>query len=433
MVKLRYQIPERHVSETILKDCGLVPIMVRVSTHPCRVRGDVEAFQKSVRCNLRSMSSNDLVRHNEEPEEFGGYFIINGNERIIRYLILPRRHHVIALVRPSFQGRGPSYTQYAVQIRCVRPDQTSATNALHYLSNGIAMLRFTWRKQEYVIPIMLILKALVFASDREIFEGIMMQDYDDTFLSDRVELLLRSFKVFTPRTGDQCLEYLGDKFRVVLGMPEDWTSATLGAWLIQKMILVHLESPREKFRMLLSVYFFSSTPLVLMVTSRFMLRKLYNLVSGACCADNPDSPQHQEVLLPGSLYAMIIKERLEDAVTQWRNQIALDVRNGDPAVDFMDTRYVTKALSRVNFDVGAKLANFLATGNLISPTGLDLQQASGFTIVAEKLNWQRYISHFRCIHRGAFFAELKTTTVRKLLPEAWGTCQVSGAFTLRRY
>ncbi|KZV83863.1 beta and beta-prime subunits of DNA dependent RNA-polymerase, partial [Exidia glandulosa HHB12029] len=37
-----------------------------------------------------------------------------------------------------------------------------------------------------------------------------------------------------------------------------------------------------------------------------------------------------------------------------------------------------------------------------------------------KLNWHRYISHFRCIHRGAFFAELKTTTVRKLLPESWG-------------
>lgn len=81
---------------------------------------------------------------------------------------------------------------------------------------------------------------------------------------------------------------------------------------------------------------------------------------------------------------------------------------------------MAKILARVNFDIGSKLSNFLATGNLVSPSGLDLQQASGFTIVAEKLNWQRYISHFRCIHRGAFFAELKTTTVRKLLPEAWG-------------
>jgi len=80
--------------------------------------------------------------------------------------------------------------------------------------------------------------------------------------------------------------------------------------------------------------------------------------------------------------------------------------------------------------VGAKLSNFLATGNLVSPTGLDLQQASGFTIIAEKLNWQRYISHFRCIHRGAFFAELKTTTVRKLLPEAWGKTQPTFRYRL---
>ena len=84
-------------------------------------------------------------------------------------------------------------------------------------------------------------------------------------------------------------------------------------------------------------------------------------------------------------------------------------------------RYIKKVLGRTNFDIGSRMSNFLATGNLVSPTGLDLQQASGFTIVAEKLNWQRYISHLRSIHRGAFFAELKTTTVRKLLPEAWGT------------
>ncbi|KAJ2933849.1 hypothetical protein H1R20_g3251, partial [Candolleomyces eurysporus] len=348
------------------------------------------------------MSSAELVKHHEEPEEFGGYFVINGNERLIRYLILPRRNHVIALIRPSFSNRGPSYTQHAVQIRCVRPDQTSVTNTLHYLANGSAMLRFTWRKQEYVIPIMLILKALVDASDKEIFEGVIMQDYDNTFLTDRVELLLRSFKMYTMHTGSQCLEYLGDKFRVVLGLPEDWTNDAIGMWLIDKLVLVHLKSARDKFRMLL-----------------FMLRKLYSLVSGSCSADNPDSPQHQEVLLPGSLYGMIIKERMEEILNAIRTTINIDVRNG-ANVDFNDKKYFAKVLSRVNFDIGAKLSNFLATGNLVSPTGLDLQQASGFTIVAEKLNWQRYISHFRCIHRGAFFAELKTTTVRKLLPEAWG-------------
>ena len=63
---------------------------------------------------------------------------------------------------------------------------------------------------------------------------------------------------------------------------------------------------------------------------------------------------------------------------------------------------------------------FLATGNLRSNTGLDLMQVTGYTIVAERLNYLRFLSHLRCIHRGAFFAEMKTTTVRKLIADNWG-------------
>ena len=70
--------------------------------------------------------------------------------------------------------------------------------------------------------------------------------------------------------------------------------------------------------------------------------------------------------------------------------------------------------------IGKALYYFLATGNLRSESGLDLMQNSGFTIVAEKLNWLRYVAHFRSVHRGRFFTEMKTTTVRKLLPETWG-------------
>lgn len=33
---------------------------------------------------------------------------------------------------------------------------------------------------------------------------------------------------------------------------------------------------------------------------------------------------------------------------------------------------------------------------------------------------RRYLSHFRSVHRGAYFAQLRTTAVRKLLPESWG-------------
>ncbi|KAK0563612.1 hypothetical protein OC861_004726 [Tilletia horrida] len=366
--------------------------------------GHVPVMVKSNRCNIRGMTSRQLADRMEETTEMGGYFIINGNERLVRFLIVGRANHVVAIDRPSFTNRGPSYSSKGCMIRCLhRNDLTSVTNTVHYLDNGGMTLRFSWRKQEYMVPIIMVLKALTDATDKDIFMGLMQGDLGNTFLSDRVELLLRSFKSYALWTGKQCLEYLGSKFRVVMAAPDDATNGEIGSMLVDRLILVHLDRPRDKYNLLI-----------------FMMRKLYALVAGECCTDNPDSPQHQEILMPGFLYGSIIKERVDEYLAAVRAQIARDVRMKAKGVDFFDGKYIVKSLAKVNSDVGSKLNNFLATGNLSSPSGLDLQQVSGFTIVAEKLNFYRYVSHFRCVHRGAFFAELKTTTVRKLLPESWG-------------
>ncbi|KAE8219581.1 hypothetical protein CF319_g6747 [Tilletia indica] len=366
--------------------------------------GHVPVMVKSNRCNIRGMTSRQLADRMEETTEMGGYFVINGNERLIRFLIVNRANHVVAIDRPSFQNRGPSYSTKGCMIRCLhRDDLTSVTNTVHYLENGGITLRFSWRKQEYMVPIIMVLKALTNATDKDIFSALTQGDLENTFLSDRIELLLRSFKSYALWTGHQCLEYLGSKFRVVMAAPDDASNREIGAMLIERLILVHLDRPRDKFNLLI-----------------FMMRKLYALVAGECSVDNPDSPQHQEILMPGFLYGSIIKERVDEYLAAVRAQIARDVRMKVKGTDFFDGKYITKSLGKVNSDIGARLNNFLATGNLISSTGLDLQQATGFTIIAEKLNFYRYVSHFRCVHRGAFFAELKTTTVRKLLPESWG-------------
>lgn len=77
---------------------------------------------------------------------------------------------------------------------------------------------------------------------------------------------------------------------------------------------------------------------------------------------------------------------------------------------------VTKARSNID----RQMEYFLSTGNIRSSTGLGLMQTSGLTIVAENINRMRYMSHFRAIHRGAFFQEMRTTEARRLLPDAWG-------------
>jgi DNA-directed RNA polymerase I subunit RPA2 len=176
---------------------------------------------------------------------------VNGNERLIRFLVLPRRNHVLALIRPSFQNRGPTYTEFATQIRCVREDQSSHTNTLHYQSNGGMTMRFSWRKSEYLVPVILILKALVSCTDKEIFLSIVQNDFENTFLTDRVELLLRSFNFYNLFTQKQSLEYLGVKFRTVLGCPDDFTNEEVGRSLLEDIILVHLNDTKDKWRLLM--------------------------------------------------------------------------------------------------------------------------------------------------------------------------------------
>ena len=90
----------------------------------------------------------------------GSLRIFERHERAIRLLIAPRRNHMMAIVRPSFKNRGPDYTANAVTIRCVRPDGSSQTVALHLLSSGGAKLRVTISKQEFFIPVVLLLKAV---------------------------------------------------------------------------------------------------------------------------------------------------------------------------------------------------------------------------------------------------------------------------------
>lgn len=357
------------------------------------------------------------MRHKEESEELGGYYIVNGNEKLIRMLIVGKRNYPMAIVRGSFVKRGHSYTKYGIQIRSVRPDQTSQTNVLHYLSDGNVTFRFSWRKNEYLVPAMMILQALVETNDREIFEGIVgnasSKGVENTFVTDRVELLLRTYKGYKLRGRASSRAYLGEKFKPVLGVPLDMSNEAAGTEFLRKVVLPHLGNQNvteshnyDKFRMIM-----------------FMIRKLYALVAGDCAPDNPDAVSNQEILLGGFLYGMLLKERMEEWLRSF-GPITRDwcLRNNgakftDPA---FERDFLSRIVKRSNENIGGALEYFLSTGNLVSPTGLDLQQTSGYTVMAEKINFYRFISHFRMIHRGSFFAQLKTTTVRKLLPESWG-------------
>jgi DNA-directed RNA polymerase I subunit RPA2 len=221
-------------TQTLLKDCGMLPVMVR-----------------SVKCNLNGLNVKERMEKGEEALDLGGYFITNGIERLIRLLIAPRRNYPLALSRPSFQKRGAKYTSFGVQIRSVRMDQSSMTTTLHYLDDGSCTWRFAWRKQEYIVPVMLILRALTGASDKEIYERIVSNGQADTWVTDRIELLLRSMKDVGLYTREQARAYIGSKFAVMLDSREDWTDEQVGTNFLHQCVLVHLDDNQAKFDLMM--------------------------------------------------------------------------------------------------------------------------------------------------------------------------------------
>jgi len=58
--------------------------------------GEVPVMVGSKFCNLNGLSEEELTRKKEDCFEFGGYFIVNGNERITRMLIMNKRNYPVA-------------------------------------------------------------------------------------------------------------------------------------------------------------------------------------------------------------------------------------------------------------------------------------------------------------------------------------------------
>jgi DNA-directed RNA polymerase I subunit RPA2 len=102
--------------------------------------GPVPIMLMSKNCNAAIM--NNVVRQtHEEDREAGGYFIINGNERLIRMLIAPKANHAMAIERATLTKCGPGYTKYGCMMRSVRDDGSGSSLQLLYRSEGTVMCR----------------------------------------------------------------------------------------------------------------------------------------------------------------------------------------------------------------------------------------------------------------------------------------------------
>lgn len=95
---------------------------------PCLVIDIYFFWLQSSICHLSKLKPTQLIAKGEHAEEWGGYFIIGGHERLIRMLQMTRRNYPFAITRASWKKRGNLFSDQGVMIRCVKDDHTTTVS-----------------------------------------------------------------------------------------------------------------------------------------------------------------------------------------------------------------------------------------------------------------------------------------------------------------
>ncbi|CAN4084059.1 unnamed protein product [Withania somnifera] len=174
--------------------------------------GKVPIMLRSSYCTLYQNSEKDLTELGECPLDQGGYFIINGSEKVLIAQEKMSTNHVYV-----FKKRQPNKYAFVAEVRSMAESQSRppSTMFVRMLSRTSAKggssgqyIRATLPYIRTEIPIIIVFRALGFVADKDILEHICY-DFNDTQM---MELLRPSLEeAFVIQNQQVALDYIGKR------------------------------------------------------------------------------------------------------------------------------------------------------------------------------------------------------------------------------
>jgi len=171
--------------------------------------GKIPVMVGSKYCLLHDQRHVHPSKLGECPEDLGGYFIIQGGERVM--ISMERMSENRPFVFRN--GRGNAKEMEVVEIKCIGPDndQVPKSNAVklvyHPKNQLITMIRATVPRIKTDIPLFILFRALGVLADKDIYELILGTDNDSSYDPIITESILEASSVMTQ---DQALSWIGD-------------------------------------------------------------------------------------------------------------------------------------------------------------------------------------------------------------------------------
>ncbi|MBW2985514.1 DNA-directed RNA polymerase subunit B'' [Candidatus Woesearchaeota archaeon] len=209
------------------------PMFIEVSTHINGIQresfetqiGTIPVMLKSKYCNLNNLDKKQLIEKGEDPDDPGGYFIVNGTEKVlvnIEDLVSNK-----LLVNKNKLGLSPYEGKLFSEHGSFKIPHT-----IEKLKDNVFYLTFTRVKR---VPIIVVIKALGLLKDEEIINFMSKdQQFDD--------VLLNLYEFANIKTEEDSLDYIAKK--IPLPQPRD-IRIERAKEIIDRYLLPHLGTKKE--------------------------------------------------------------------------------------------------------------------------------------------------------------------------------------------
>lgn len=345
--------------------------------------GKIPVMVGSEYCLLKNQAHMNPARVGECAEDMGGYFIIQGGERVC---ISQER---MSENRPFVfrNNRNSAKEKEVIEVKSIGPDndQVPKSNSVrmmyHPKNNQIIMLRATLPRMKAPVPLFVLFRALGVTSDRDMIDLILGAGGDTIFDSIIDESIAEAAHVQTQEQAIECMSTYVKTWSTRGSRPQ-----MVVRDILSEELFPHIGSEDKAYE---KACFLAH-----------MTRKVLWVSTGRIPNDDRDSYPNKRVDLPGFLLANLFRTHFSTMlVKDIKTYLAKEIHGGSWKAtgnfeEILNISNIHKVIKSTNLEVGMKTC--LATGNFGSAKAGGPSK-NGVSQVLNRLNYISGLSHLRRI------------------------------------
>jgi len=327
----------------------MIPIENNIEGEPIEVHiGDIPIMLKSSADPTSELSPEKLVEIGEDPKDPGGYFIINGSERVIVTQEDLATNRVLVDVGKS----GSNITHTAKIISSTAGYRVPIT-----IKKINSIIHVSFPAMPGRIPFVILMRALGISTDRDVTYAVSLDPEIQNELLPSIE------QASSIATKEDALDFIGN--RVAIGQKREMRIQK-AEQILDKYFLPHLgTSPSDRMA---KAYYLA-----------FAVSKLIELYLGRREPDAKDHYANKRLKLAGDLFASLFRVAFKAFVKDLVYQLEKSKVRG--------RRLALNALVRPDI-ISERIRHALATGNWVGGR-------TGVSQLLDRTNWLSMLSHLR--------------------------------------